>query len=401
MNIEITNIRALLQNTQRIVKHQEEIKALRGENFNIFSILRMESKENATHSAFLGELLNPEGSHLLKNKFLQFFLEAVNYKGNLNIARAKLILEYHLGQTDTSKKVGGRIDIYIFDDLGNSISIENKIYADDQLVQIERYVNHNKERNTVYYLTLNGDSASDKSKGELKESVDYFCISYKETIIRWLNNCIKEAAELPILRESIRQYIILINKLTFSMDDKQEKEFNEEIFKNYEISEYVANKFIATRNKLRDNLRKKVTLKIQKLIGDKYELKIGSAITTTYAQIWIWPKTDKKCNTYFGIESFSGTGNFNGDVFIGICRDGGGLSEEECKKLNFNFYSYFWVNVRKFDNFRNENLNLSNPQIMIHLNNDKNYEEELSEHITTAAVDFIKKHDSFIQKNLK
>ena len=79
MSIELENIKTLLHNTSRIVKHQEEIKALRGENFNIFSILKMESKENATHSAFLGELLNPDGSHLLKNIFLKHFLRFLRY----------------------------------------------------------------------------------------------------------------------------------------------------------------------------------------------------------------------------------------------------------------------------------------------------------------------------------
>ena len=80
MSVSKEKILVLLNDVQKIVHQQEEIKILRGENFNIFSILKMESKENVTHSAFLGELLNPEGSHLLKKIFLAHFLKTIEYK---------------------------------------------------------------------------------------------------------------------------------------------------------------------------------------------------------------------------------------------------------------------------------------------------------------------------------
>ena len=62
----------LLETIQKLYEDEEKIKILKGENFNIFSVLNMESNENATHSAFLGEILNPRGSHLFKTKFLEF-----------------------------------------------------------------------------------------------------------------------------------------------------------------------------------------------------------------------------------------------------------------------------------------------------------------------------------------
>lgn len=241
MSTEVENIKSLLHNAQRIMHHQDEIKKLRGESFNVFSILRMESYENETHSAFIGELLNPKGSHFLGSTFLNLFLETVGYKGALDCTSVKLVLEKFIGSRDDESQTGGRVDIYIYDAIGNSICIENKIYAHDQQAQIARYVNHNKAKNTVYYLTLDGTAASEASRGALKEEQDYISISYKSTILQWLYKCLKESAEQAILRESIRQYIILIKKLTHQLtDSKMEKEIENLIRSNYTAAKVLA-----------------------------------------------------------------------------------------------------------------------------------------------------------------
>ncbi len=238
----IENIKSLLQKTERIVIQQEEIKRLRGENFNVFSILKMETSENETHSAFLGELLDPNGSHLLRNIFLHYFLGVIDYKGDFDINTAKLTLEKSVGTRNDKLKTGGRIDIYLIDSKGNSISIENKIYAVDQFAQVERYLNHNGAKNTVYYLTLDGKPASANSKGKLEEERNYFCISYRQTILAWLEKCLKESAEQPILRESIRQYIILIKKLTNQLTDtKMKNDIHELLAKNYRAAKLIYN----------------------------------------------------------------------------------------------------------------------------------------------------------------
>ena len=118
----------LLGNVKRILKHQEEIKKLKGENFNVFSILKMESKENGTHSAFLGELLNPKGAHNFGNIFLHLFLQQIGNE-ELDLNATEVILEYSLGAVNDTAKTGGRVDIYIKDATNNTICIENKIYA--------------------------------------------------------------------------------------------------------------------------------------------------------------------------------------------------------------------------------------------------------------------------------
>ncbi len=253
MPVEATQIQYILAQTNRFRDLHQERKKFRGENFNVFSVLKMEHRENATHSAFLGELLDPLGTHLMGAVFLKLFLKTVGYQGPLNPDTARLTLEYHIGTRNDKKKTGGRIDIYLQDDRGESISIENKIYAVDQPFQLERYANHNKGKNTVYYLTLDGKSAAEelneksaiqektnKTLNEAEEQKEeepdfYDCLSYKQTIIRWLTLCLKEAADQPILRESIKQYMLLIKKITNQLSDNQmEQDLLNLIKANYE-----------------------------------------------------------------------------------------------------------------------------------------------------------------------
>ena len=60
------------------------------------------------------------------------------------------------------------------------------------------------------YLTLDGREASEDSAGD----IDYQCISYKDDIVPWLKGCQQRAYDEPELRESVAQYVRLIEKLT-------------------------------------------------------------------------------------------------------------------------------------------------------------------------------------------
>jgi PD-(D/E)XK nuclease superfamily len=242
------NIQRLLHAVHQIAQHQAEITRLKGERFNIFSILRIESAENKTHSAFLGELLDPKGSHGMDDTFLRLFLKQIGYATQDADEKERLqtsvVLEKHIGKRDDDAKEGGRIDIYITLANGRTISIENKIYAGDQHAQIQRYHNHNSEKNTVYYLTLDGSAASQASAGALKGGADYHCISYRDTVTAWLGACIKEAADQPILRETIKQYLILIQKLTGQLTaHKMAEDLYKAIGNHYEAAKLVRDNF--------------------------------------------------------------------------------------------------------------------------------------------------------------
>lgn len=321
---DITN---LLSGAAQLRELQEQDEKLRGEKFNVFSILQLEYKENRTHSAFLGELLNPDGSHLKGNIFLKLFLEVIKNKNpdeTLDTESTSVTLEQDIGEVDHIKKTGGRIDIYIVDGKGRSISIENKIHADDQHTQIERYANH-KENNTVYYLTPTGREPSDDSAGDLINGKHYFTISYREDIRNWLTLVHKESADHPILRETVRQYILLIQKLTNTMNKTHEKALHDLIVQNCEAAEYVADNFDAAKISVVEKIRASsvASLKEAKLndssksIGQAYRVENYKFFGKSYnAGISIKPNRYENCGVYF-LVAF--TNNVGEDEAVFVC----------------------------------------------------------------------------------
>jgi hypothetical protein len=111
-----------------INKRYSKINELTGENFNVFRIIKLGSAEVRMHSAFLAELLNPNGSHGQKDIFLKLFIEIFCYRQNkIDTASCNVVIEKYIGRLNTEKSEGGKIDILITDKSGNQIIIENKI----------------------------------------------------------------------------------------------------------------------------------------------------------------------------------------------------------------------------------------------------------------------------------
>lgn len=203
----------------------------RGECYNVFNVLGVDNME-LSHSAFLAALLNPDGSHGMQDAFLKAFIDTIAHGGTkpeLDTAHAKVYTEYNIG--NITETTGGRIDILITDRSdtgsgkagGHAIIIENKIWAADQPNQLVRYNNFAHEMYAKYallYLTLNGEGPSDQSKGEL---TDYRCISYRSDIIGWLRQCARLSFDKPLVRETINQYIDLIQQLTNQNTMEQEQ----------------------------------------------------------------------------------------------------------------------------------------------------------------------------------
>ena len=111
-------IELLLEKVRNFLTREAERKKYTGEDFNIFEILGIGHLEAATHSKFLGNLLNPQGSHSQGTLFLELFLDELGIT-TLNINNAKIELEKSEGDQ-------GRLDIYITDSENTSIVIENK-----------------------------------------------------------------------------------------------------------------------------------------------------------------------------------------------------------------------------------------------------------------------------------
>ena len=213
-------------------KKKQEEKRNRGEAFNVFSVLKMESNETVTHSAFLAELFNPHGSHGCGSAFLEAFLRQVAQDIDIsliNLNEAEIEVEKAIGCKNEEATEGGRIDITI--NIGNRLFIiENKIYAQDQIHQLLRYDNYAKSSHKEYklfYLTLDGKNASDASTTDAQgNKAKYIPLSYKDHILEWLLQCIRIAYNKPLVRETLIQYIEIIKKLTHQDVDTN---FSEEV----------------------------------------------------------------------------------------------------------------------------------------------------------------------------
>lgn len=237
MNNNTIKLERLLNEVSAISKKYEKVAELTGENFNIFNVLKLSTREVRTHSAFLAELLNPNGSHGQGIVFLELFIEQLkenriikNKKESiiafgLTTKKTRVIVEENIGKIIEDE--GGRIDIVIKDE-NYQIVIENKIYAKDQYKQLVRY--HEEYPNALLlYLTLEGADATEaslkKSNGKILEvDKDYYKISYKEDILNWLKKSKEKAVNQPLLRETIAQYINLIKQLTGQAMNEIEKE---------------------------------------------------------------------------------------------------------------------------------------------------------------------------------
>lgn len=241
----MNSIENLLDQVAIISKKNAEILDASGGRFNMFKICGVNHYEN-THSTILAEFLNPNGTHGLKSKLLESFIEMFcneNLKEKFDIEKASVFTEY-----STNK---GRIDILI-DSQDHAIIIENKIYADDQWEQLKRYKSfaeekYKKDNYQIFYLTLWGDEASDQSG----EGVDYTPISYQVDIIAWMERCVCIAVHFPIVRETLNQYINHLKSLTNQdMNTKNNEEIIEILSKNIESTFVISDNFTTLKNHL-------------------------------------------------------------------------------------------------------------------------------------------------------
>jgi hypothetical protein len=214
------HILKLLSFTEAHNHYRDALNRATGEHFNIFTILGIRRREVTTHSPVLAELLNRKGSHGQGSVFLQLFLGNIGItKTEFDTETSTVEKEYGIGQINEEEESGGRIDILIKDGNGKMILIENKIDAVDQENQMVRYRNFAPEA-PLFYLTLDCHKPSNLLPDAVV-SIKCRCISYRENILAWLKDCRKEAACLPNVRETINQYIHLIEELTNINMDKE------------------------------------------------------------------------------------------------------------------------------------------------------------------------------------
>ncbi len=240
--IEMEELQQLLKDVYEATK---DIKQGKKEPFNVFELCGVWSTE-MRHSAILRELLDPQGMHGFKTKFLEAFFNQIGLEFNPNGCSAKTEEAYSNGRMDIVISSG---DV--------AVVIENKIYAGDQEDQLKRYKEEwleaqSGKKQALLYLTLDGHEASNA------EHVDYQRISYRNDILAWLETCIEIATKKPLVKSALEQYKELIKKLTGKdMDPKMEKDIANVVKKSNE--NYLA---AALTAKAFDGIHQKIVRKI-------------------------------------------------------------------------------------------------------------------------------------------
>ena len=183
----------------RVIKQNtENVNLLKTKDYNIFSVLQIQSKE-VLICRMIADLLNPRGQHGAGAEYLKIFLRDClgMEKMDTKLAdQAIVTAEYAI---DDER----RIDIVI--EIGSYfLPIEVKIYAADQKSQCFDYYQYAKRRDAqakVYYLTLDGHRPGKDSTSSGSQSVPE-----EDIILNWLKACksCENTGMIPILEQFIR-----------------------------------------------------------------------------------------------------------------------------------------------------------------------------------------------------
>lgn len=325
------DIQQFFQEVENICTHEQALQKERyhkGENYNLFSILRIEGSE-LKHSALIANLLDPKGSHGCGDAFLRAFFE-IALKGTTypfeSSTPPQSYTEYYTGPI--AGDTGGRIDILVESKSKSShygLIIENKIYAGDQDKQLIRYDNYGKKtfgagRYLLVYLTLFGNEASEGStaKGSAKE-VDYLCLSYAEDILRWLEQCARLAYDKPLVRESLNQYIRTIKQLTYQ--DMNQEDIEKIIDLAVDHPEVVAT-LSSKLNAIAQGIRKKYIFAELKKYADQ--------------KGWLYDDNESSDNEKEPKIRFRKEG-WDGSIIIS--------ADSEDKKSNYGWWINLWIGI--------------------------------------------------------
>ncbi|MFA6716235.1 MAG: PD-(D/E)XK nuclease family protein [Victivallaceae bacterium] len=230
----------LLKITNRIAKIKIEqeafLKATHG-RFNLFSTLLKVHDEVRLHSRFLEFLLNPSSNHDCGALFLQLFLDTIKEDISIILHNDhENSLELILSDFKKDKFCWGgteykNIDIYL-EFKRSKLAIENKIYADEQPKQIERYANEIGKQGLILFLTLFGRKAT------THHGKRYVCISYKHHILPWLNKCLAATYEYININQALQQYKKIVQQLTNTLENKEMNQIIEVVKSHPEIIKY-------------------------------------------------------------------------------------------------------------------------------------------------------------------
>lgn len=316
-------IERLLEKIGFINKKHREIDRITGNRFNLFQTLGIESKEVKLHSKFMGELLNPQGSHGNGDVFLAEFIEQLrlyNIKSDFRVStKSQIKVEVYIGKILEDK--GGIVDILLVDELGNHIAIENKIYAGDQDKQLLRYSNIDNKKALLLYLTLDGREPSQESIMGLVSEQDFYCVSYRDLIVNWIEKCYHISIERPRLREILKQYLETIKNLTGMSNAKHEETL--EIFNAVGHNESTATaslNLIQNWEHIKYHTEWTFWDELIKVLSEKS----GRTIEKDFTDEWLSQVIRTKKQAYISVHTLFYDDHKDYQIYFSICRDNKG-----------------------------------------------------------------------------
>lgn len=183
--------------------------------FNVFRRFRL---KEVGHSAFLADLLDPQGSHGQGDLFLRHFMRYCrsclgDSAGDVFSSDYEFMTGWKIS-TEKDIRPFGRLDIVVENpDHGVLIVIENKVDASEGRHQMQKYgtwlqgLDENYSRQALLLLTPTG--AESISHG----GVPYYRLSYRRDIVGWLESALAEVTAVRI-RGTLAQYFDAIGKDT-------------------------------------------------------------------------------------------------------------------------------------------------------------------------------------------
>lgn len=220
---EKAKIGALLRGIRSLDATLAHFRKLQAPQYNLFEILNIRHLEAKVHTPFLGNLLDPRGSHSQGQLFLRSFLTQVAGRPDFleGLRHIEVIEELGTrGQGFVDLIIRGRNEKGPF-----AIVVENKIYAKDQDEQLKRYHKYLTQtlllppcRYLLIYLTPHGaqpsipESISQDDYTSLTKTGGLLLRSYKEDIRQWLEALLPDIPA-PKVNYTLKQYLQIINRL--------------------------------------------------------------------------------------------------------------------------------------------------------------------------------------------
>lgn len=173
---------------------------------NILNIIGKVADEH-NHSKILNTLFTKIHPKNGRDSFITLFLKKIGIE-NIDEDEFSVEREYRCDPY-------GQMD-FKFESKNLCIVLEIKIYAEDgqnQLRRYEQYCLENKKDYKIFYLTLDGHKPSEQSIEGFENENKLECISFKEHILPWLEDCLKLVKDEEIKASFILQYISTLKNL--------------------------------------------------------------------------------------------------------------------------------------------------------------------------------------------